>query len=132
LVGANFSFAVRKSDRLAFVAEYAAHSGVFAEDIISSYHFGPRYYAKPRGRLQPFIEILAGGTHLNQSPSGSSPQDSTDRNGFSLLAGGGLDLRIKPWFAWRIVQTDYSFFHIAGDSSNGLRVDTGILFRFAH
>src|SRR4030095_1642921 len=76
LVGANFSFAVRKSDRLAFVAEYAAHSRVFAEDIISSYHFGPRYYAKPRGRLQPFIEILAGGTHLNQSPSGSSAQDS--------------------------------------------------------
>jgi hypothetical protein len=41
-----------------------------------------------------------------------------------------MDDRIKPWFAWRAFQADYSFLRFEGENSNGMRAGTGIVFRF--
>jgi hypothetical protein len=139
-IGTNLSFAVHKSDRLGFVAEYAIHEEaiLFSSSEIRTYRFGPRFYMKPKSRLKPFAEILVGGSHAQKSTTsgffgfGTTTVATPAENGFALLAGGGLDMRIKPWIAWRVVEADYSFLRLAGNSSNGIRVDTGILFRFGH
>jgi len=139
LFGGNFSFVVRKSERLGFVADLAVHETIpFDTFTITTYRFGPRFYAPEKARMTAFGEILAGGTHARSSSTifffggGSTTTTSPASNGFALAAGGGLDLRIKPWFAWRIVEADYSMLRLAGDTSNGVRVDTGIVFRFGH
>jgi hypothetical protein len=134
LFGGNYSFALRTSERLAFVGEGSFHANdTYSTHELYSYHFGPRFFAKPRGRVQPFIEVLAGGGHMYRSGStSSSGPPLPDGKGFTLLAGGGFDMRVKPWFAWRTVQADYSFFHVGDDSSSGVRINTGILFRFGH
>jgi hypothetical protein len=139
LVGGNLSFAIRKSERLGFVADLAIHETVpFSSTRITTYRFGPRFYAPEKGRITAFGEILAGGARARTSSTfsffggGSTTTTSPAINGFALAAGGGLDVRIKPWFAWRMIQADYSLLRLAGDTSNGVRVDTGIVFRFGH
>ena len=139
LFGGNLSFVVRKSERLGFVADLALHQTIpLLFTRITTYRFGPRFYAPEKGRMTAFGEILAGGARASTSSTisflggGTSTTTSPANNGFALAAGGGLDLRIKPWFAWRIIQADYSLLRIAGDTSNGVRVDTGIVFRFGH
>ena len=101
---------------------------------IVTYRFGPRLYVSTKGRMTPFAEILAGGTRVTTSFteifSGGRTTTSFSSNGFAFAAGGGLDVGIKPWFAWRAIQSDYSLLRIEGATSNGVRLATGIVFRF--
>ena len=135
--GGNLSFAVRKSERLGFVADVAVHTtGFFSSTDTVTYRFGPRVYARERARLTPFAEVLAGGTHATTSRTSLFPGGggvtvtSPSANGFAMAAGGGVDMRIKPWFAWRMIEADYTLLRLAGRTSNGVRLDTGIVFRF--
>jgi hypothetical protein len=137
LGGGGLSFAVRASPRLGFVADLDVHVAGDDDDVeftITNYRFGPRLYGPTRGRITPFAEILAGGTRTTTSfvtvfPGGRTTTDFS-LNGFAFAAGGGLDMRIKRWIAWRAVQADYNFLRVRGENSNGVRLATGIVFRF--
>jgi hypothetical protein len=101
---------------------------------VTAYRFGPQFYGPHGGRISTFGEFLAGGTRITASSTtsflGVSNKTSVSLNGFAAAAGGGVDLRIKPWFGWRIVQADYSFLRFVGENSNGARLGTGLVFRF--
>jgi hypothetical protein len=55
---------------------------------------------------------------------------SISHDGFAFGVGGGLDVKVRPWFAWRAIQGGYSLRHVEGGTSNGFRLATGIVFRF--
>jgi hypothetical protein len=40
-----------------------------------------------------------------------------------------MDVRIKPWLNWR-TQVDYNYLRFVGVDFNGVRVGTGLAFRF--
>jgi hypothetical protein len=102
---------------------------------VTAYRFGPRSYALENHRASMFGEILAGGTRITgeeKLSSGSSSIRAEDHvNGFSAAAGGGIDVRINSWLNWRS-QVDYSYLHVIGLDSNGVRAGSGIAFRFGH
>src|SRR6266516_2404264 len=131
----SLSFAVHASMRFGFVSEVDVHDTIGSPKVeIVTYRFGPRLYVSTKGRMTPFAEILAGGTRVTTSFtetfSGGRTTTSFSSNGFAFAAGGGLDVGIKPWFAWRAIQSDYSLLRIDGATSNGVRLATGIVFRF--
>jgi hypothetical protein len=135
LYGGNLSFAVRASTRFGVVSEVGVHDTISSSKVeIVTYRFGPRLYGPTKGRMTPFAEILAGGSRATTSFtaifSGGQTTTSFSSNGFAFAAGGGLDVRIKPWFAWRAIQSDYSLLRIEGETSNGVLLATGIVFRF--
>jgi hypothetical protein len=94
-----------------------------------SYLFGPRWSARPSGRLNPYAHVLVGGlkvTHESVDPilrdqltrtarqEGRNAFDDHARyarrwtaNGFSMAVGTGMDLRLNPVVALRIANLEY-------------------------
>jgi hypothetical protein len=136
--GGDLSLTGYLSQRMGIAADFAIHknstSGV--DVTTTTYRFGPKF-VMPRGkRFTAFGEILAGGTRLSGTSSrfvfGTTVNASQPLNGFALAVGGGVDIGIRPWFALRAPQVDYSFLHIGSFSSNGMRIGGGLVFRFGH
>jgi hypothetical protein len=50
--------------------------------------------------------------------------------GFSMDAGGGVDLALKSWLGLRMIHAKYQTTWIDGGTVNGLRVHAGVVFRF--
>jgi hypothetical protein len=133
LWGGSASIAMRRSDRLSYVADFSIHSAGGADTFnTAAYRFGMRYYAAAKGKYTPFAEALAGGAHVGRSTttSGTTTTIIPGHNGFSFATGGGVDRTIRPWLSWRVVQVNYSFIHGAGKSYNGVRIHTGGAFHF--
>jgi hypothetical protein len=88
----------------------------------TTYLFGPRVTIGA-ARVKIFAHGLVGGQH-------SSSSTGADSNSLTFALGGGIDLPIAPFFAWRI----------AGDYLNAptrlpadgtpARFSTGLVFRF--
>jgi len=113
-------------------------SGAFATDNISSalpfrvanytYAFGPVISPWSRGRFAPFGEFLLGGYKENLAGYPTQPE------GFALLTGGGLDVRLNPHLSLRAVEADWLYTSPANPAilikRNNVRVVTGVVFRF--
>lgn len=85
---------------------------------VHTFMVGPRFSYRSSGPVTPFAQVLVGGFH------------GLDTNGFSMSAGGGLDLRLSNHVALRAFQVEYMLLHAEGDSLNCARVSAGIVFRF--
>jgi outer membrane protein OmpA-like peptidoglycan-associated protein len=79
--------------------------------------------------FSPFVEALVGWHRLSPDLFGSD-------DSFGFMAGGGLDLNLKRYLAWRLFRADYVFSnHQYGPSSivpatdvRGARLQTGLVF----
>lgn len=101
-------------------------SGFTAHEL--SYLFGPRvYFPMSRGRVFPFIQVLAGGDRFSGGVSGAG---SSSSNAFAMAAGGGADVTLTKHVSLRAVQVDYLYTHFGGESQNNFRIQTGIVYRF--
>jgi hypothetical protein len=138
--GGDLSFAFHKSPRLAFVADVAVYEVAIPFDgdqELTIYGFGPRYSLSRGKRWMFFGQALAGGARVTDKYKTISPPFTTttsvSANGFSMTAGGGVDLGLKNWIALRLVDVDYTFLHFsdAVDTNlNGIKVGIGVVFRF--
>jgi hypothetical protein len=94
-----------------------------------NYLFGPRWSAKPSGRVNPFAHLLVGGLkvmHEKVDPVLRAELTRTARqerrnayedharyaqrwiaNGFSMAAGTGMDVRLNPVVALRVANFEY-------------------------
>lgn len=99
--------------------------------------FGPRYnlLRKPH-RIQPFVEGLFGVAHMTALfpyPTHASPLVHHTWTGFSVAAGGGLDVRMTKHFGirgeWLYLREPWSD-PVAGDTSAWNRVTFGGTWRF--
>src|SRR5262249_10582157 len=98
---------------------------------LTTYLFGPRLNLRRFDHFVPFAEFLLGGAHAGQQLTGTQGQ-----NAFALAAGGGVDVVITKYLAWRFVQMDYVQTNFSGTAVGGnarqdnFRVGTGIVLRF--
>jgi hypothetical protein len=97
-----------------------------------SFTAGPRFARSVHRRYAPFAQALFGGVHGFDSyfPVTSGPTGAA--NSFAMIAGGGLDIRLKSHLAIRPIQVDYFLTHLpngVNDRQNNLRVTAGIVFR---
>ncbi len=91
-----------------------------------SYTFGPVVSFNHEGKVNPFVHALFGRTHFTDS---LGPASITS-NGFTMMYGGGADVKLSPRFAYRLIQADWVFYHFHGaNSTKNLRLATGIVFR---
>ena len=79
---------------------------------------GPNVLSHLRGTINPFVHALLGGFHLNASLAGYG---SGNLNGFTMLMGGGADIKVCRNFAVRAS---------GSNSSKNVRVSTGLVLRF--
>ena len=102
-----------------------SHYGLGANLTIprtTTYLFGPRVtFALLRTRV--FAHALVGGKHSANS-GGPTPVSA---NGYAYMLGGGLDVPIIPFFAWRIAG-DYT--GVPAHAGTPARFSTGLVFRF--
>jgi len=107
---------------------------------ISSFLFGPRVSWRGHN-LVPFAQVLLGAGHatgtLYTTSLGNGAAPLGANSGFMLTAGGGVDWKLRPAIAIRIVQTEYlysQFLNAAAspDSNrqNNIRISTGVVFSF--
>jgi hypothetical protein len=136
-LGGTLAFTVHVNDRWGIVADTAIHSRFDTDVEMVTYRFGPKITHRWGSRGSAFAQFLAGGVHFSIPSLGAF---SPTANGFSMLVGGGVDVGIRPWFAFRVVEGGYSGIRLCGGGaesrdcgwSNGSRVSTGIVFRFGH
>ena len=117
-----------------FGGAYATISGVSFK--VYTYTGGPVVFADA-GRIKPFVHALFGGIHLSGSESGAS----ISWNGYTAMAGGGVDVKVNPVIGVRLIQADWLYYNFSSTSvsgvsvpgfngSNNVRVATGIVLRF--
>lgn len=118
----------------------AAALGYYGTNLGASQHehsffVGPQYSIRFR-KESVFAHGLVGLAHINDAAIPYDNSKPSSNFTFASMAGGGLDTRIAPHFAWRI-EGDYlrSQFGSSSDQIHGLhgnfaRVATGLVFRF--
>jgi hypothetical protein len=99
-------------------------SGMSTSQHAYSLLYGPRFFHQGH-TFAPFGHVLAGATHIRATVSSTGPHVS--HTSFSLVPGGGLDMRIfsKGWL--RLFQVEYFHTNLQGGSQSQLRVSTGIV-----
>lgn len=108
-----------------FGGAYKTISGV--DTKVYTYTGGPVVNLNSAGTINPFVHALFGGAHVNASASG---EGSASSNGFTMMYGGGVDVKMSKVLALR-GQVDWVYFHFSGVSlSNNVRISTGIVLRF--
>ena len=107
------------------VAQYGLGSGASVPRT-TTVLVGPRVSVKALG-VNLFVHGLVGGEHSANSGS-SAAQISGGSIAYAL--GGGVDLPIAPFFAWRVSGDRISAPTVSPDSGNKFRFNTGLVFRF--
>ena len=104
------------------VADVDAHYGSPIGVNTKAVHFlvGPQISFP--ARVSPFVHALIGVAHI-RGVGGTNTAIGT-------AIGGGLDSRIAPFVAWRIVQFDYLGTHFFSGPQNNLRISSGLVLRF--
>jgi len=108
--------------------------GPFSDSTTFTYLFGPRFNWR-RSRVTPYVQFLFGGARL----PGDTTMDalaSSDRNGFAMATGGGIDIAVTNHITIKPIQIEYvmtqipSFAIDRNAAQNGLRYSAGVVFRF--
>lgn len=134
--GASGSFAYNASRYLGLVAELNGYNftrqvnGNTLQAGWTTWLFGPRLNLRRFDYFVPFAEFLVGGAHGGTQITGDNNQSA-----FALAAGGGVDVVLTKYVAWRFVQMDYLMTNFSGSSLGGnarqdnFRIGTGIVLR---
>jgi hypothetical protein len=97
-------------------------SGAYAQNTHAhTYTIGPVLAAR-LPVVQPFVHALFGGMTVT---------NGTSRTGFTIIAGGGLDIGLRKGIGFRLVQADWISTHFSGTTRNrNVRGSTGIVIKF--
>ena len=135
--GGSGGFTFNANRYLGLTAELGGYSGnrtvngVYSGTGLTTYLFGPRLNLRRFDHLVPFAEVLFGGAKAGGGITGSNGQDA-----FALLAGGGVDVVLNKYLAWRFAEIDYLMTNFDGPNlnatarQNNLRLGTGLVLRF--
>lgn len=103
----------------------STHIYTYTGGPVVSFHEGP---------INPFVHALFGGVHV-----GFSDGSSVSKTGFTMMFGGGVDVKASRALAIRLIDVDWLYYHLgsisdvdlpAFSSSNNVRISTGVVFRF--
>ena len=117
--GGSFSAAVYANRWFGIAGDFGAYS----QSPTRTYTFlaGPRFSVRSRSRFTPYVETLFGDTHFARSGFPGT-------NGFTALAGGGVELGMSRSVALR-PQLDYLAIRTGGSTLNTARISVGLAFR---
>jgi len=140
--GVSFTFAWPvKSGRFAIVGDLTidgSSAPISAHNFnltLGTFTVGPRYLVPVRHfPIQPFGQVLFGVAHASGSlVSGKTPAYTDASATIATNFGGGADLRINPYFSWRIAEADYlltTFNNGVNNHQNNTRISSGVVVHF--
>ena len=106
---------------------------VRADDSFYNYTAGVQIKDnKTSKRFSPFAHALFGAAtskikiDVSNFPGASNLSESN--TGFSMIFGGGLDIKVTKRFSIRAIQADYNPTFIGGSTQNNVRLGFGIVF----
>jgi len=105
-----------------------AHYGLGADAVVprtTSVLIGPRVSVKALG-INLFAHGMVGGEHSSNSDGGVH----ISQGAFAYDLGGGVDLPLLPFFAWRFSADHISAPSISPSGGTKARFNTGLVFRF--
>lgn len=106
-------------------------AGIDVDTKFYTYTGGPVVNLNSGGKVNPFVHALFGGVHASGSASAGGVSGSASDNGFTMMFGGGVDVKVNHAIAVRLIQGDWVYYRISGDSeSNNVRISTGIVLNF--
>jgi outer membrane protein OmpA-like peptidoglycan-associated protein len=122
-------------DRQVFVLDPTTNTESLAtfSGNMQTYLFGPRLNLRRFDHFVPFGEVLFGAAHSSSQLTGDKAQGA-----FALSVGGGVDVVLSRYLAWRFFQADYLMTNFSGSllSANGrqnnFRIGTGFVLRWAY
>jgi outer membrane protein OmpA-like peptidoglycan-associated protein len=100
---------------------------------MTSLLFGPRLNWRRFDHFVPFTEFLFGFANSGIEMTGSNSQ-----NAFAMATGGGVDVVLNKYVAWRFAQIDYLMTNFSGPSlgssgrQNSLRLGSGLVLRWGY
>jgi hypothetical protein len=106
-----------------------AHYGLGANDAVprtTTVLLGPRVSVRAVG-INLFAHGMVGGEH---SANSGNAAVHISEGGFAYDLGGGIDLPILPFFAWRLALDHISAPSVSPSGGTKARFNTGIVFRF--
>ncbi len=86
---------------------------------------GPRVSVKALG-INVFVHGLVGGEHSANGTGGTQVSEGS----FAYALGGGVDLPIAPFFAWRFSADRLDAPTVSPSTATKARYNTGLVFRF--
>lgn len=98
-----------------------------------SYLFGPRVNFRHFDHFVPFAEAMFGAAHAGAQLTGDTTQST-----FAMALGGGLDVVLTKYLAWRFFQADYLMTNFSGTlvnanaRQNNFRIGTGAVLRWGY
>ena len=107
---------------------------------VYTYTGGPVVYTES-GRIKPFAHVLFGGMHLSGSVSSGGGSASVSWNGYTIMAGGGVDVKANRAIAICLAEVDWLYYNLSSTSisgvpvpgfsgSNNVKISSGVVFRF--
>ncbi|MGB7843976.1 MAG: OmpA family protein [Candidatus Acidiferrum sp.] len=98
-----------------------------------TYLFGPRVNFRHFDHFVPFMEVMFGAAHGGAQLTGDNTQNS-----FALAAGGGVDVVLTKYLAWRFFEANYLQTNFTGSLVNAdgrqhnFRIGTGVVLRWGY
>jgi hypothetical protein len=146
--GGTLSLTININERIGLVADMTAHrydDSPSTQDLVN-YRFGPKLSWHQGNRLTFFGQFLVGGSRITETgpvavtvgrtttllkdAKGNLILSSTSANGFAMFSGGGMDIALNKWLAFRAIDAGYSGISYTDIGwENGLRGSVGLVFR---
>src|SRR5437667_5831235 len=123
--GVSGSVAYNPNRWLGIVGDFGGyHASPFGVSLNTyTYLFGPRLTLRNPSKINPFAQVLLGGSRITAGSGGGSA------NQFAYSIGGGVDIGVLPHLAFR-PQVDYIGLETSGSRTNCTRVSAGFVVHF--
>ncbi len=112
-----------------------ARHGLLENSTTFTYLFGPRFNWRI-SRFNPYVQFLFGGARTSADTSVNGTTVSPDGNGFATAAGGGIDIALTNFLAFKPIQVEYLMAQVPDlatdrlNFQNDLRYSAGVVLRF--
>ncbi|HXY25475.1 MAG TPA: outer membrane beta-barrel protein [Candidatus Acidoferrum sp.] len=119
--GVSGSLAYNPNRWLGIVGDFGGYHA--SSNNTYTYLFGPRLTLRNPTKINPFVQVLFGGSRVTTSGGGPSS------NQFAYSFGGGVDIGLLPHLAFR-PQIDYVGLDTTGQHTNCARASVGFVVHF--
>lgn len=132
--GWNGSVAVNLNEWFGIVGDfsgaYESRPSITGTLSLHTFTFGPQFTYRKEKRTAPFAHMLFGGTRANDTFSAMILLPARANTSFTMIIGGGMDVRINDRFSIRAGQLDWVLTKFRNSRQSDYRFSTGVVFHF--
>ncbi len=130
LNGVNFSVAENLNSWFGGALDISSHFGTengFRTNT-QSLTYGPVFSYRKNKTIVPFAHAMLGAVRGGPEYLGISKPEER----FGVYTGGGLDVKVTPHVALRVIQADYLMTRFSNARQDNIRLSAGIILLFGH